>query len=104
MAKKLSAKRKKELLVKMEYIIGNSCYNGNIQNWGPGGRFEGEGRDFRYPVTFYDEEGNKDKKRRVDGSMPIEKLRTGCYAFGANELHIFEALEKVLDMLQKELG
>lgn len=30
-----------DLLIKMEQIIGNECYNGNIQNYGPGGVWEG---------------------------------------------------------------
>ena len=30
----------KELLIKMESIIGNECYNQSIQNYGPGGIWE----------------------------------------------------------------
>ncbi|MEW2839098.1 hypothetical protein, partial [Vibrio sp. JC34] len=41
---------RKELLIKLEKIIGSSCYNGNIQNWGANGEWLGEGRSFRYPI------------------------------------------------------
>jgi hypothetical protein len=39
---KVSQKRAR-LLAQLEYIVGNNCYNGNIQNWGTGGTYEGEG-------------------------------------------------------------
>lgn len=42
----------RELLVRMEAIIGQECYNGNIQNYSSLGEWDGEGRSFRYPVTF----------------------------------------------------
>ena len=69
---KLSEKRKR-LLLELENLIGNECYNANIQNWGPHGVFEGEGREFRYPITFIDSEGKKDKRRSTDATIPAEK-------------------------------
>jgi hypothetical protein len=33
--------------------------------------------------------------------MSLERMRTGYYAFGANQLHIIEALEKVIDYLEE---
>jgi len=36
-------KRRKQLMIELERIIGNEVYNAKIQNWGPGGVFEGEG-------------------------------------------------------------
>jgi hypothetical protein len=100
MSEKLDERRKR-LLIKLESIIGNECYNANIQNWGPEGVFEGEGREFRYPVTFRDQEGNKFKKRCVNNDLPDETLLGGYYAFGANELHVVAALNKILDYLEK---
>lgn len=91
---------KKKILAEMESIIGNSCYNGNIQNWGPGGEWYGEGREFRYPITFLDNGTLKDKRWSSDPSMPIKRMRTGYYAFGANRLYIIQALEKVLEKLE----
>ncbi len=48
---KLTTKRL-ALLREMEAIIGDECYNGNIQNWGPNGAFYGTGREFRYPTNI----------------------------------------------------
>ncbi|TVQ82263.1 MAG: hypothetical protein EA357_09900 [Micavibrio sp.] len=101
MAKKVSARRKK-LLIEMEHIIGNECYNASIQNWGPNGVFEGEGRDFRYPITFRNEDGEKLKKRYVDNSISTDQLMDGYYAFGANELHIMNGLNRVLSLLEEQ--
>lgn len=42
----------RDLLTRMEAIIGSECYNSNIQNYGAWGVWEGEGRSFRYPVTY----------------------------------------------------
>lgn len=55
----MDEKLKKKILSEMESIIGNRCYNGNIQNWGAGGEWLGEGREFRYSIIFLE----KDSKR-----------------------------------------
>ncbi len=96
--------KRKELLIKMERIVGSECYNARIQNWGPNGVFQGEGRDFRYPITFRDETGEKIKKKVINNSTPTELLMDGYYAFGANELHIVKSLDKILSLLEKEYG
>ena len=93
----------KELLTKMENIIGKECYNANIQNYGPWGEWEGEGRSFRYPITFL-VNGRNDKRGSTPSDIEPEVLMTGRYRFGANELNIFRALEKVVGMLQVEYG
>jgi hypothetical protein len=85
----------------LENIIGNECYNANIQNWGPYGVFEGEGREFRYPITFVDRQGNKEKYWRTDGSIPAEVAITGYYAFGANQLLIIRALDMIVEYLEQ---
>ena len=46
------SKERLALLRKLESIVGESCYNASIQNWGPNAEFLGEGRSFRYPITF----------------------------------------------------
>ncbi len=93
----------KALLIRMEDIIGHACFNGNIQNYGPGGFVEDAGRSFRYPVTF--NEGGDDRKHHtVPPDMDAGVLRTGRYRFGANELNVFGALEQVVAMLQAEYG
>ena len=100
---KFSTKRK-NLLLELENIVGNECYNGSIQNWGPNGVFLGEGREFRYPVTFKDENQEKIKKRWPDFELPAEMVKTGYYAFGRNELHIVKALDRVLSHLEENYG
>jgi hypothetical protein len=91
---------RKKLLIKMEKIIGSSCFNGNIQNWGPGGQWLGEGRSFRYPIRL----NGMGSRRIVNDDIPMDCLMTGRYAFGANQLHIIRALDEVLDMLQNDFG
>ena len=53
--------KRKRLLIELEEIVGNEFYNANIQNWGPGGVFEGGGRGFRYAVTFQDKDRQADQ-------------------------------------------
>lgn len=91
---------RKSLLIKMEKIIGSSCFNGNIQNWGPNGQWRGEGRAFRYPLRL----NNLGSKRVVDSDISMEILLTGRYAFGANQLHIMRALDEIIDLLQNSYG
>lgn len=93
----------RDLLVRMEGIIGQECYNGNIQNYSSWGEWEGEGRSFRYPVTFI-RNGKEEKRRAHTADIEHEELVTGYYKFGANELSIYRALVKILDMLEAEFG
>jgi hypothetical protein len=97
-------KKRTQLLLELENLIGNECYNGNIQNWGAGGVFEGEGREFRYPITFIDEAGGKIKKRMKDSSILPVTVITGHYTFGANQLHIMRGLDRVLRYLEEHHG
>ena len=46
----------------------------------------------------------KIKKRNVDHDIGDDLLRSGYYAFGANQLQIIRGLEKVLDLLEREHG
>jgi hypothetical protein len=101
MATKITKKRA-QLLARLEQIVGSNCYNGSIQNYGPGGSFEGAGRDFRYPLTVVDAEGNKRKKRSPAVDETPEALSTGYYSFGANRLQIIKALNEVLDHLEAD--
>lgn len=92
-----------DLLIKMERIIGSECYNGKIQNYGPGGVWEGEGRSFRYPVKFLD--GDEAQKHwTVPADIAPEVLMTGRYQFGSNELSIFRALAKIVEMFERDYG
>lgn len=104
------------LLHDLEHTIGSECYNGNIQNFGPGGVWEGEGRDFRYPVSFINKEGKKEKYR---GKLPFtesssgemgycilgeERFQSAYYAFGANNLQILRALSLCLERMEQRFG
>jgi hypothetical protein len=93
-----------KLLAELELTVGSYCYNGSIQNWGPGGKFEGGGRDFRYPLTIVDALGNKQKVRYLANHQKPEELKTGYYAFGANQLQIVMALDGVLSHLEARFG
>jgi len=98
----MNEEQKKQILSKMESIIGHNCYNGNTQNWGPYGEWLGEGRFIRYPITFLDDSKQKCKRFQFDAGMNMKKIRTGYYNFGANNLMIIQALEKIIDMLETE--
>lgn len=93
----------KELLIKLESIVGNECYNSNIQNYSSWGELDSEGRSFRYPVIFH-KETSKSKRKEVNRDIPSEELITGFYKFGANELSIYRALHKILKHLEKNNG
>lgn len=93
----------KQLLIELEDIVGNECYNGNIQNYSSWGELESEGRSFRYPVKFFNGK-EESKKWNVTMDVPSEELITGYYPFGANELSIYRALHKVLKHLEKNYG
>lgn len=95
-------KRRAQLLAQLERIVGSNCYNGSIQNYGPGGSFEGAGRDFRYPLTMITEAGEKVKRSGLAGAdISAELFFSGYYAFGANRLQIVNALSQVLEYLEE---
>jgi hypothetical protein len=104
MAKAKLSKKRAALLEELEYIVGSECYNGNIQNWGPGGVFEGEGRGFRYPLTVTDDAGAKRKFRYKAMDLTPEMLQRCHYAFGANQLYIIAGLDSVLRHLEENYG
>ncbi|EHY9861262.1 hypothetical protein K5B43_004601 [Vibrio parahaemolyticus] len=95
---------RQQLLLELEELIGDECYNGNIQNWGPNSTFLGEGRSFRYPITFIGEDEEKIKRKYIDRSLNKNVVQTGYYAFGANRLNIIRGLDQVLSYLESEYG
>src|SRR3546814_1322347 len=76
----------RDILVRMESIIGSECYNANIQNYSAWGVWEGEGRSFRYPVTYIREGKEEKRKARVDDlrseehTSEIQSLMRSSYA------------------------
>lgn len=105
MPKRLT-KNRRQLLVQLESIFGSECYNGNIQNYGPGGVREATGRSFRYPVMLRAADGSKVKVRStcIPPTATDEMVRSAYYAFGANQLDVMSALEKILQHLEKNHG
>ncbi|HEY0953123.1 MAG TPA: hypothetical protein VGE36_00095 [Roseateles sp.] len=103
--KPISEARRK-LLVQLESIVGNEFYNGNIQNYGPGGVREAEGRALRYPIVFREQDGAKKKIRSqaVPGSVQTQVILSGHYVLGANQLDIMAALNRVLAHLEATHG
>lgn len=91
----------RKLIEEMESIIGNSCYNGNIQNYSSWGEWEGEGRWFRYPIKF-DKYGSE--KHYSCRNISAKDLKAGYYAFGANRLAIIQALTEVIELLESKYG
>jgi hypothetical protein len=98
----------------MEEIIGASAWNDHIQNYEAGGEWAGEGRGFRYPLRFPStttwpgssivQAPKFVRRHQVDDEIPDEVFFDGYYAFGANTLHIFRVLDRMLVMLVNEYG
>ena len=105
MINKLSEARRK-VLIRLESILGNECYNASIQNYGPGGIRESDGRAFRYPLTvrLSDQPQQKIRSQSAPENIPDEALRSGYYSFGANQLDVMAALEKMLLHLEMHHG
>lgn len=97
---------RRRVLVKLESILGAECYNGNIQNYGPGGTREAAGRGFRYPLMVRLSDGTKRKIRDdyVPEAISDDELRSGYYAFGANQLDVVTALDRMLKYLERHHG
>jgi hypothetical protein len=104
MTEKLTKNRAK-LLTELAEMIGGYCYNGNIQNYGSHGMYEGEGRSFQYGLTIVDRDGEKTKfKYPTAAEISPDTLISGHFKFGANQLNIINALDRVLRKLEDEHG
>lgn len=95
------AESSRELLIEMEAIIASECYNGNIQNYSSWGVWVGEGRFFRYPVTFSSPFLDK-RESHVPSHLPTDSLVLGKYKFGANHLYIYKALINIVRHIEKK--
>lgn len=105
MVRPISARRRK-LLFELEGMIGNQFHNAHIQNYGPGGVFEGTGRDVRHPITFRKPDGTtvKFKTYVSTNEVPNAIILSGHYVLGANHLAIMSALERVVRHLESRCG
>ena len=104
LTKPLTADRR-DLLRRLEFIIGNSFYNPSIRNHGPGGSRLPDGRSYRYPLTLLTADGEKEKiTHTIAPETSDEAMRTGYYAVGANQLQVIAGLEEVLKYLEEHAG
>ena len=64
-------KARRKVLIQLESILGNECYNASIQNYGSGGIREADGRAFRYPlmVRLSDQEKQKIRNHSVPDNV-----------------------------------
>jgi hypothetical protein len=51
-----------------------------------------------------DSKGEKLKRKHADTQLPENVVKTGYYAFGANQLHIIRGLDQVLQYLERNHG
>ena len=98
----------KILIGELEYLIGSECYNPHSYD----GWNDIEGRDFRYPVSVPDENGeyykvwgNINSGYRYPPKVKHEDAVLYMkYKFGANELFVGKGIIKVLEYLEKRYG
>lgn len=97
---------RRNLLIALESIIGNEFYNPKIQNYGPGGVRESDGRAIRYPLTLQKANGETEKIRGFPITEVIgdEVLLSGHYKVGANQLDVMRALDQILSYLEAKHG
>jgi hypothetical protein len=88
-------KARRALLIEMERIVGSECWNPRA-GWG-------EGQRFRYPIHF-PEKNRWQQTREVTRKVSDARLLRGRYRFGANELRVFHALDRVLSHLEEKYG
>ena len=93
----------RDILVRMEAIIGSECFNANIQTTAPGasGRAKDAHSDTLSPTSATARRRSASRASMI--SRP-EALITGHYKFGANELSIHRALVRIVDMLKTDYG
>ena len=87
-----------QLICELEKIIGDECYNPNSYD---GWTLE-EGKDFRYPVTYTDCEGEECKSRGTVRNVDKKSVNTMHYKFGSNNLFIGIGLRHVLEYLENK--
>ncbi|MBR1415645.1 MAG: hypothetical protein IJ570_07270 [Prevotella sp.] len=89
-----------DLICELEYIIGNQCYNPNSLN----GYTLEEGCEFRYPVSYENNEGDDSRTRSIIKNIDKSKINTIRYKFGSNHLYIGVAILEVLERLESKYG
>ena len=89
-----------QLICDLERLIGEECYNPNS--------FDGwtleEGREYRYPITYTDKDGNGRKAWSTLQGLDKKSVNTMHYKFGSNNLFIGIGLHNVLEYLEDKYG
>lgn len=89
-----------QLICDLERQIGDECYNPNSYD----GWTLISGRDFRYPITYTDKDGNERKSWSTLQNMDQKNIGTLHYKFGANYLFVGNGLINVLNYLEDRFG
>ena len=101
-----------KVICKIEYEIGNQCYNPNSYDGWTGD----EGREYRYPVYIYPSTDAKDpikvrgdvsnsyEYKYYDGEFTESNIRSMKYKFGSNHLFIGIGIINSLKLLEKRYG
>jgi hypothetical protein len=89
----------RDLLIALEDIIGNECFNMNkSEPWERYGMLSPPGPRYRYPLSIGPDSDLK--VRSITPDINNCYLMSGRYTFGANQLDIFRGLYKALIYLQ----
>ncbi len=93
----------KDLLIELEQIVGNECYNINkAEPWRRWGVLEPTCERLRYPLTFETDSESVIKTHRVPANISNTDFISGKYVFGGNQLDVFRGLYKVLKHLKEK--
>ena len=98
------SEKRKALLREMISIV-SEVYNDYVQNYGPGGIYEGAGRHFSYPTRLppvpqeVAEQGHTAIQQWAD-----DHLMMRYFAFGANQMPVYSHMNAILTMLEERYG
>jgi len=102
--KKEMSEATKQLLAKLEDIIGNSCYNTSAKNFA--GRDElDDGRWIRYPITVqYNGKPEQFRRKLPPSVLAKDDFLRARYVAGVNHFYVVQGLFEVLQYLEKHHG
>lgn len=96
---RLAASPIRDLLIAIEDIIGNECFNMNkSEPWERYRMLSPPGPKYRYPLSIGPDSDLK--VREVTPDINNCDMMSGRYTFGANQLDIFRGIYKALIYLQ----
>jgi hypothetical protein len=95
-----------DLLVRMEEIIGQECYqnySSNGQIWGEWIE-SGEGHSPFHDLVTYIQDGKVEKHQSDVADLQREEFVKGLFEFDPNALSIIRAMIRVIEMLEADYG